>query len=934
MNITPNTARVAAQAVLCLGVIWLQTLGAFNGAQHSIDEIRAQFATRTATGDIAFVAIDHGSLSQIGVWPWPRSVHARLIDKLVEAEVADIVFDVDFSSRSSPQEDKRLLDALRDAGGSVVFPTFAQPDTVASGAARLVRSLPNELFRDDTWLASVQVVPDADGAVRRYAFGTRVDGEIIPSAAAILAGIPQLATGYFGIDFSIDPNSVPTYSVVDLLSGDIPAGALRDKSVIVGAHAIELRDTFAVPVHTLISGPLLQVLAAETLVQNRILIPTGQWLNGALVVLILAAALLTARLGLPMRLFVLAALSALIEGGGVLLQMDSGILLATAQVHAAVAGLALLAVASEINVTSLLLRLSRMESLNTKRVLSQVFSDSADGFLVVDGEGRVLEINENFRVLFGIGHGKHEEEHIVDALPDPMARDLKMTLAHTGERHVTGEIEFEVRDSKTEGRRVVDYTITLSKVTGPGESEKDGECPIIASVAARDVSVERAQRKELEYLSRYDDLTGAMRRRAYVENLDRHLETLSGHGRKVTVVVVNIHRFKALNGTLGRSIGDALLQAVARRLADIDLPVSPASRLDADTFAFHNDSELSKSGGRYLADAVIRELSKPYNLSGMQVSADFYAGLSEAVDLPSQTADDLISNAELALDTARRQGGGGIAYYDPTHAQQLQRARLIEREMQNALKSGKDQFHVAYQPQVHTKDRTPAGAEALLRWTHPYLGVISPGEFIEIAEANGIIVQLGRWILNEACREARNWPDDVTVSVNVSATQLLRGGVVNDVREALADSGLPPKRLELEITESNFLTATKDLLSQLEELKALGVSLALDDFGTGYSSLGYVASFPVDKIKVDQMFMRGLPQSARDQSVIFAAQVLGEGLGMEVLCEGVETEEQYQLVRSIGCHKIQGYYFGKPQSAAEIRNWFEDRGVPAIKDAV
>ncbi|WP_419906090.1 EAL domain-containing protein [Hoeflea sp.] len=934
MTFTPNIARIAAPVILCLGVIWLQSLGVFNGLQHGIEETRAKFASRTASGDIAFIAIDRKSLDKVGVWPWPRTIHARIIETLVEHEAADIVFDVDFSSRSTPEDDKNLLVALQEAGGSVVFPTFAQPETVSdTGAARLVRTLPHPMFRNDTWLASVQVAPEADGVVRRSAYGTRAEGEIIPSAAAILAGIPQLKTGYFGIDFSIDPQTVPTFSAADLLSGDIPEGALRDKSVIVGAHAIELRDTFGVPVHTLISGPLLQVLAAETLIQNRILVPTGQWLNAALVLFALLMALATARLALVPRLIILFGFSLLVGAAGYYFQTQSAIVLSTAQVHVAVAALALVAIASEFNVTSILLRLSRVESLNTRRVLSRVFSDSADGFLVVDREGRVLEINDNFRSLFGFNGDQNEAADVFECLPDSLARDLKMTLAHSGERHMTGEVEFEAADSE-KGQRIVEYTITLSTLTGSDRPEKDEDGQFIASVAARDVSLQRTQQKKLEYLSKFDDLTGAMRRREYVDYLDRHLEALSGHGRKVTVVVINIHRFKTLNGTLGRSIGDALLQAVAKRLTEIDLPVSPAARLDADTFAFHNDSELSKSGGRYLADAVISALSRPYNLHGMQVSANFYAGLSEAVDLPSQTADDLISNAELALDTARKKGGGGVAYYDPNHAQQLQRARLIEREMQNALKSGNDQFHVAYQPQVHTKDGKPAGAEALLRWTHPFLGVISPGEFIEIAEANGLIVQLGRWILNESCKEACSWPDEVTVSVNVSATQLLRGGVVGDVRDALASSGLEPQRLELEITESNFLTATEDLLSQLKELKALGVSLALDDFGTGYSSLGYIAKFPVDKIKVDQIFMRGLPDSTRDQSVIFAAQVLGEGLGMEVLCEGVETDEQYQLVRSIGCHKIQGYLFGKPQSASDIRRWFAQHGNPALEKAV
>ncbi|MEX3011536.1 EAL domain-containing protein [Hoeflea sp. TYP-13] len=932
MNKPAISSNAMVQITLCLGIIALQFFGAFAGLESLFIEKRAELAPRQASQKIVYIAIDHQSLEQIGVWPWPRSVHAKVIEALVEAEAADIVFDVDFSSRSDPNEDRKLLEALQMAGGSVVFPTFVQQQSVRSvEGSPHVQTMPLAMFQEDSWMASVRVTPDSDGIVRSFYLGVHLNQETIPSAAAILAARSDVDTGRFLIDYSIDPSSVPTYSVSDLLAGAVPDAALRDKSVIIGAHALELRDTFAVPVHSVIPGTMLQILAAETLLQNRSLVPSSIWLTASLVLLVLAVALTSSiKFGLAVRLAILGLLSAVVETAAFFLQKDYAIALSTVPVHAAVAVLAVFTAVTELNLLALVARVAKIENRNTRKVLSQVFADSADGFLVVGKSGEVLEINENFKKLFKLTDEQLSAECIFDALPKGVVADIRKAIAKFDGQTLTPVARSEFRDRVSGVERVVEYSVTPSVLTGLQSENGENDDPVFASVTARDVSVEREQRAKLEYLSKFDDLTGAMRRREYVKVLNQHLVDLCSGGGRAVVVAININRFNALNRTLGRTVGDLLLQAIASRLEHIELAVSRPARLEGDTFVMHLVSDISKSGARHLADKLIRELSKPYELENMQVSADFYAGVAETSDLLRQDADGLISNAELALESARGLSGN-VAYFDPKDVAQQERALLIEREMRDGLREG--QFWVTYQPQVATDDGALTGAEALLRWTHPELGPVSPGEFIEIAEANGFILQLGKWVLEQACRDACRWPGHITVAVNVSAKQFLRGSVVEDVKQALAKSGLAAHRLELEITESSFLHATDDLLVQLAQLKKLGVSLSLDDFGTGYSSFGYLANFPVDKIKIDKMFLQNMTGERASQSVVRSAQVLAEGLGMKVLCEGVETAEQYQIVRGIGCQQIQGYYFGKPQSADDIAAMINHAGTHTLTKA-
>jgi EAL domain-containing protein (putative c-di-GMP-specific phosphodiesterase class I) len=275
-----------------------------------------------------------------------------------------------------------------------------------------------------------------------------------------------------------------------------------------------------------------------------------------------------------------------------------------------------------------------------------------------------------------------------------------------------------------------------------------------------------------------------------------------------------------------------------------------------------------------------------------------------------------IEAAEFALIDAKRVGGSGWQAYDPASSVRRARSRILEAELRSALQQG--QFFLLYQPQVALTSGRLVGAEALMRWQHPTLGMISPVEFIGIAEANGFICDLGQFIFNEACRAAITWPAHVSVAVNISPVQFLRGDLVSDIRAALNASGLAAHRLHVEITESIFMEKSEDLFAKLDALRELGVTIALDDFGTGYSSLSYISSLPLDKLKIDQSFIRNMDSEPAAQAIVQAVTSLAHGLGLTVVCEGIESAPQGKVLAAMGCEEGQGYFFGRPQSARQI----------------
>jgi diguanylate cyclase (GGDEF)-like protein len=431
---------------------------------------------------------------------------------------------------------------------------------------------------------------------------------------------------------------------------------------------------------------------------------------------------------------------------------------------------------------------------------------------------------------------------------------------------------------------------------------------------------EIADREELQaksqYLAYHDSLTGLGNRMLFKEQLDEALRDFSVAPGPLAVLFVDLDGFKAVNDTLGHSIGDLLLKSIATKLRDLLPSTDRIARLGGDEFAILQLSGSQPASAIALAEKIIEVSGHPQSIEGHEVTVGASVGIaiSHAGDVNTES---LLKSADLAMYSAKSDGRGTYRIFDPEMDAIVQSRRLLERDMRTSLVQGG--FALFYQPLVNLQTKKVTAFEALLRWNHPERGLVSPSDFVPVAEEMGLIVQLGEWALRQACREAVGWPDDIRVSVNLSPLQFAKGNLVSTVMNALASSGLSATRLELEITESVLLEKSERNISILNQLRELGIRISMDDFGTGYSSIGYLRSFPFDKIKIDQTFVRDLLVDEGSLAIVRAIAGLGVSFGMTTTAEGVETEEQMRRLNLEGCVEVQGYLYSKPVPAADIK---------------
>ncbi|TPG55013.1 putative bifunctional diguanylate cyclase/phosphodiesterase [Sphingomonas glacialis] len=432
-----------------------------------------------------------------------------------------------------------------------------------------------------------------------------------------------------------------------------------------------------------------------------------------------------------------------------------------------------------------------------------------------------------------------------------------------------------------------------------------------------DVTEQRASEEKINRMARFDTLTGLPNRLHVNESLARAMANAEKWGSRCAFMMIDLDRFKAVNDTLGHPIGDRLLGRVAERLATLMTDNEVIGRLGGDEFAVVVRDASDTQRLETLAQTIVDALARPYDLDHHTL----YTGASVGVATgprDGRTTEMLIRSADLALYRSKDAGGGKFHHYEPQLHVAAEERRVLEQALRKALTN--DELHLTYQPVVDAGSGLLTGFEALVRWTHPELGPISPVKFIPLAEDARLIGPIGEWVLRSACAEAANWPGDARIAVNVSPEQLHNPGFVAVVASALANSGLPARRLELEVTESVFMRDDTGAVKVLERILDLGVRLSLDDFGTGYSSLGYLSRTRFSTIKIDRSFVIGASKKVPEAIAIIRAVVaLAQSLGMATTAEGVETEDEHVMVQQLGCTKVQGYYFGRPLPVEEAR---------------
>ncbi|MCT8971926.1 putative bifunctional diguanylate cyclase/phosphodiesterase [Microbaculum marinisediminis] len=433
---------------------------------------------------------------------------------------------------------------------------------------------------------------------------------------------------------------------------------------------------------------------------------------------------------------------------------------------------------------------------------------------------------------------------------------------------------------------------------------------IMSFVFWRFIRERRFAEDEARFLAMHDVLTGLPNRAQFKQRLNRALETARRDGTSVAVICIDVDNFKDINDTLGHPIGDRILKTTAERILAMSGPSSTVARLSGDEFAVLIEGISDTAALRGTAQRMLRNTSIVNEIDGQELVCSISLGISIA-PADGNDVDTLIKNADVALYRAKSEGRNTIRFFTADMDREFRRRRQTEDELRRDL--GTDRFKVYYQPQFDLRTGSLTGYEALARWTSPALGPVSPEVFIPAAEACGLIAPLSEWILTKACRAATEWPEPVKLAVNLSAAQFRTGDVADMIERVLRWTTLPPDRLEIEITETALLRNTETARSALNRLRGIGVSIALDDFGTGYSSLSYLSRFPIDKIKIDRSFVQRLTADRNTSAIVQAIVGLGKALDLEIIAEGVETHDQVAQLRAIGCHRVQGYLFGRPR---------------------
>ena len=957
---------IRERVVLVLGLVGLGLVAVYTGALQGWDrllyDVHQRHWSRPASDRVLIVAIDDRSIEEIGRWPWPRSIHARLIERLTEADAAAIGLNIIFSEPavSAPEDDARLAAAIEE-NGRIVLPVVPAQDSL-TGQMQTLLPLP-ALARRAAGLGHTDLELDRDGVLRRVwlraglgephwlQFGLQTLGLADPRALARMS--PQLAamagrwpalsglqsvgpldadserigappgedSGPAGwvrdqgmlIAFAGPAGSFRRISYVDVLRGGISAQALRDRIVLVGPTATGLGSRFATPVsaqggtmpgteiHANIIDALLQGVAVHPL------LPPWQWTLTA--VLVLLGVWINDRVS-P-RAAIVGTLGALF-----ITLLSSVLLLRLAHLWFAPAVAAVGQLLCYPLWSWRRLEQTRDALAEQQRRLQVMVQSIGDGVVTTDRRGRIQYMNPAAESLCGT------------PLSQARSRSVAQVVRLVNEA-TAGEIGHPIEDCLAEGR-VLRYPEHSTLIGGDGARHavhalaapirsgvRGGGLGVVITLA--DVTESRELVRQMAHQATHDALTHLPNRTLLLDRLAHAISRARRGGRRMAVMFLDLDRFKTVNDALGHAAGDLLLCRVADRLRHCCRGEDTIARLGGDEFVFVLENLDHEEQAALISQKILEALQAPFRAE----EHEFVVTGSLGISLFPKDGDDpatLLKLADAAMYEAKAAGRNGFRLC----AGDLDRRALDQLVMAQQLRQAisDEQLVVYYQPVIALPGEALVAVEALVRWQHPVLGLLGPARFIPLAEETGLVSALGLWVLRESCRQLKSWRDRgmgrLHLAINLSCRQFQEDGLVASVRQVLTELEVDGRYLDLEITESLIMRDVDSSTVTLRALKDLGVQLSIDDFGTGYSSLSYLKRLPIDTLKIDQSFVCDIDSDSESEAIVRAVIAMAHSLGLKVIAEGVENPAQLALLKTLDCDAVQGYLLGPPLSAAEL----------------
>lgn len=933
VHILQTLKRLTAQLAVLALVSTIYLVGGleflefrFMDARFSIVQafLHEDMSSEESASDLILVEIDPMSIQELGAWPWPRSVHGVLVERLIAAGVKRIAFDIDFSSEGSPDGDLYFERALAKSQGRVILAAHEQKVQADEEAFMLTGPLPR--FSQHTEIASINILPESDGLVRRmetaYAWS---DGDIL-TMSTMLKDMRSLEQGSFWIDYGIRPSSIKRVSYADILFDRFDLTTLADKKILIGATAIELGDIIPVPIMRSMPGPLLQAMSSQTADGGEL-----QRLDKAPVLAVtLIIALMLARLFVDMSwrhsLIVLVAVSAATFLISLAAQVENRIIIDVVPLILASLLIYATTLIRRIDQQSLRLLLQSVDIRRRDIMMRNIVDNSFDGIITMNEDGEIEVVNPAFERMFGypadeivgrpittlLSHLDLDEERDLEK----EGGFLKSLLVQHGHREVEGR-------HKTGKQFPLEVTLNSMETDGP---------PRITAIL-RDITIRKKQEKALSHQALHDALTNLPNRTLLFDRLQHGILAAKREDKQMAVLLLDLDRFKDVNDTLGHHVGDNLLKEIADRLRSSVRESDTVARLGGDEFAILLPEIGSLKAAQRISDKIRERLEDPFKLQGLTLEIGGSIGIAMFPEHGDDAAN-LIQRADVAMYAAK-EDQSGHAVYDPKTDSHSVRQLTLSGDLRRAITGQQLELH--YQPKIDLKSNRICAVEALVRWHHPEHGFLPPNDFIYIAESTGLIGPLTLWVLRTALKCCADWHDrgiNVDVAVNLSARQLQDQNLPQVIDEIIKEANIAPQHLILEVTESAIMVDPTNAMKVIMGLHALNVQLSIDDFGTGYSSLAYLRDLPANELKIDKSFVLEMTEDESNRKIVHSTINLAHNLGLKVVAEGVENDNIRKMLADMGCDVAQGFYFSRPVDIKKLEEWLTEsqwglKGKPA-----